>query len=213
MRQPLKNSSSGYTWDDYQSWHDGKRWELIDGTAFDMSPAPSVPHQDIAGEIYSQFKSQLRGKNCRAYIAPVDVKLSDSSIVQPDAFIVCDRNKIKTSHIDGAPDLIAEVLSPWTTRHDRMRKTELYARHGVKELWLVTPAPPLIELLILRDGKYQLETTFGDDGFLASPTCPGLRIDLAAVFDYSPIADEPPLRFLKDSSDPYALMEEAKTKF
>ncbi len=204
-----KNNTRSYTWNDYRSWDDGRRWEVIDGTAFDMSPAPSLPHQHIAGEIFGQMREFFKGRKCKPFIAPADVKLSDADIVQPDVFVVCQGDKIKESHLDGAPDLVVEVLSPWTARHDRLSKMDLYARHGVKEVWLVTPEPSMVELLVLHAGKFTLEKTYGDDGVIESPSFPGLRIDLSSVFDFEPRVGESPLRFLKDPSDPYALMAQA----
>ncbi|MFI3157837.1 MAG: Uma2 family endonuclease, partial [Methylococcaceae bacterium] len=99
---------------DYLAWPDDSRYELIDGTAYAMSPAPDLAHQDVAGEIYRQAANILTGKPCRAFIAPVDVRLpkqneadeSIDTVVQPDLLVVCDSGKLDRRGVRGAPDWI-----------------------------------------------------------------------------------------------------------
>ncbi len=106
MTHPLmKKAVQKFTWDDYLTWPDDERWEIIDGVTYNMTPAPSVRHQNITGKLYSQLEQKLRDKTCRPFIAPVDVILSEYDIVQPDVFVVCDKNKITEANIKGAPDL------------------------------------------------------------------------------------------------------------
>ncbi len=121
-----------YTWSDYQQLPDDERWEIIAGEIFDMSPAPSMRHQSIAMELGFQLKSFFNGKPCKPFAAPADGKLSDEDVVQPDLMVVCDTAQIKESHVEGAPALVIEILSPSTQNHDRKRKMELFARAGVK---------------------------------------------------------------------------------
>ena len=144
-----------YTWSDYQQLPDDERWEIIGGEIFDMSPAPSMRHQSIAGELFRQMANHLHGKPCNPFIAPADLKLSDEDVVQPDLMVVCDQNQIKESHVEGAPALVVEILSPSTQGHDRKRKMALYARAGVKEVWLVSPLPPGIEVFLLDGATYR----------------------------------------------------------
>jgi Uma2 family endonuclease len=119
-----------------------ERVQVIDGEVYEMS-SPTVNHQSAAGEIFYQIKTQLKGKPCRPFIAPLDVRLfykaddSDTAIVQPDIMIVCDKNKIDRGFIKGAPDFVLEVLSESTRRMDMLYKTNLYARAGVKEYWIL----------------------------------------------------------------------------
>jgi len=138
------------------------RYELIDGNAYAMSPAPDLAHQDVAGEIYLQARLALKGKSCRAFIAPVDVRLpkqnetdeSIDTVVQPDVLVVCDSSKLDRRGVRGAPDWIVEVLSPSTAGHDQIRKRNLYERHGVKEYWLVHPVDRVLTAYRLIDGEY-----------------------------------------------------------
>ncbi|MBL1262784.1 Uma2 family endonuclease [Methylomicrobium sp. RS1] len=147
---------------DYLTWPDNVRYELIDGVAYMMAPAPDVAHQDVAGEIYFQVRQALQGKSCRAFIAPIDVRLpkcaeSDDqvdTVVQPDVLVVCDPGKIDRRGIRGAPDWIVEVLSPSTAGHDQIKKRRLYERHGVREYWLVHPVDRVLTVYRLQDNEF-----------------------------------------------------------
>jgi len=145
--QPALNPREHYTYGDYLTWSDDVRYELIDGQAYLMAPAPTLEHQDIAGEIYRQLSNQLAGKACRPFIAPVDVRLPRKdeedeeidTVVQPDVLVVCDISKLDRRGVRGAPDFVVEVLSPSSAYHDHQRKREVYERAGVREYWLVDP--------------------------------------------------------------------------
>lgn len=151
-----------YCYGDYLSWSDDRRYELIDGSAYAMSPAPDLAHQDIAGEIYLQIRLALKGKTCRAFIAPVDVRLPKQNetddridtVVQPDVLVVCDNSKLERRGIRGAPDWIVEVLSPSTAGHDQIRKRNLYERHGVLEYWLIHPVDRILTVYRLVNSEY-----------------------------------------------------------
>ena len=151
-----------YTYADYLTWPDDARYELIDGEAFLMSPAPLVEHQEVAGEVYYQLRNQLDGQPCRPYIAPVDVRLpradeADAAIdtvVQPDVLVVCDPHKIDRRGVRGAPDWVLEVLSPSTAAHDQIAKRRTYERAGVREYWLVHPGDRTLTVYLLENGRY-----------------------------------------------------------
>ena len=101
-----------FTYTDYITWPNDERWELIDGQAYNMTPAPSFRHQKIVFNFASLLRDALKGNPCVAGIAPTDVVLSESDVVQPDVFVVCDEKKVTEANIHGSPDLIIEVLSP-----------------------------------------------------------------------------------------------------
>ena len=151
-----------YTYADYLQWPDETRYELIDGEAFLMSPAPLVEHQEIAGEVFRQLANQLDGQPCRPYIAPVDVRLprtdeADAAIdtvVQPDVLVVCDPGKVDRRGVRGAPDWLLEVLSPSTAAHDQIAKRRTYERAGVREYWLVHPSDRTLTVYVLDNGQY-----------------------------------------------------------
>ncbi len=110
------------TWQDYQTWSDKARWEIIGGIAYAMSPASSTQHQRVAGKLHAHFDRCLSGTGCTPFIAPTDVKLSEFDVVQPDILVVCDPAKITQSQIEGAPEVVVEVLSPTTSTKDLREK-------------------------------------------------------------------------------------------
>jgi Uma2 family endonuclease len=160
--QPSLQSQRRFTYGDYLTWPEGERWELIDGIAYAMSPAPSRSHQDWVGSLYRQIADFLDGNPCRVYIAPFDVRLPERSeadaevvtVVQPDLSVICDPAKLDEAGCRGAPDWIIEVLSPGTAAKDQIVKKALYERHGVREYWLVHPVDHVLS-------RYRLES----DGF------------------------------------------------
>ena len=184
----LPKEKQRFTWNNYRSWDDKTRWEIIGGEAYSMSPAPTTRHQRIAGELYNRLSTFLKGKKCVPFIAPIDVKLSEVDVVQPDLIAVCDQSKIKRTHIEGAPDLAVEITSGRDNR-DRVVKTALYASYGIGEYWIVTPFPSSVELFVLENGRYALHMAYGRSGVLQSPSFPGLRIPLEELFDF-PLDDD-----------------------
>ena len=147
---------------DYLTWRDDVRYELIDGDAYLMAPAPDLAHQEVTGEIFRQTANALLGGPCRALIAPIDVRLPKldeaderiDTVVQPDVLVVCDSNKLDRRGIRGAPDWVVEVLSPSTAGHDQIKKRQLYERHGVREYWLIHPIDRILTVYRLIDGEY-----------------------------------------------------------
>ena len=192
-----------YTWDDYQSWNDGQRWEVLGGEVYAMTPAPLPRHQWIQLKLAVQLESFLKDKRCQVLPAPIDVRLSDEDVVQPDLVVVCDRAQIKRTHIEGAPSLVVEILSPSTATYDRVRKLRLYARSGIKEVWLVTPYPWLAEVLVLDGENYRMWQSYERDDTLESRILPGLRITLREVFDF-PLEPDEEVPMVKEAHPPYA---------
>jgi len=206
----LPAEESRFTWDDYRSWDDGQRWEIIDGEAFAMTPVPLVRHQDVVGELYAALHGYFKGHACSLHLSPVDVKLGDADIVQPDLVVVCEEDKVTETHIEGAPTLVVEVLSPSTERFDRIRKMALYARSGVAEVWLVTPYPWLVEVYLLDGETYRFVTGYTKGDTLASPTFPELSIDLDRIFDF-PIPPEQRIEMVREGRPPaYGVEDEGK---
>ena len=151
-----------HTYADYLTWPDEVRYELIDGVAWMMAPAPTLDHQEVAGEIYRQLGNALLNHPCRPFIAPVDVRLPKAdeeeacidTLVQPDVLVVCDPAKLDRRGVRGAPDLVVEVLSPGTASHDHWRKRPVYERAGVREYWLVHPVDRMITIYRLDRGQF-----------------------------------------------------------
>lgn len=141
---PYSAARSGrlYTLEDYYRLPVDCRCELIDGVFYDMA-GPSAPHQAAVSELVFQFYSHIRSHNgaCRVFPAPLDVQLDcdDYTMVQPDFLVVCDEKKILKDRIFGAPDFVAEVLSPSSKKLDTNTKLLKYMQAGVKEYWVIDP--------------------------------------------------------------------------
>jgi Uma2 family endonuclease len=193
MGLPLRDDAR-HTYGEYLGWRDDVRYELIDGEAVMMTPAPTPDHQDIAGELYFQLRTQLDGKPCRPFIAPVDVRLprgnepdaAIDTVVQPDVLIVCDPDKIDRRGIRGAPDWVAEVLSPATAAHDQIAKRRIYERAGVREYWLVHPQDRTLTIYTLTDGRYGRPDIFELKGATPFATLAGLAIAWDALVERLP---------------------------
>ncbi|MBP3689706.1 MAG: Uma2 family endonuclease [Schwartzia sp.] len=133
--------------------------EKINGQEVLMSPRPATRHSRAAGRIYGIFFQFLRKKRCEAFFEH-EVHLDNENVFVPDVLIICDKNKIKANWIDGAPDLVVEVLSPSTTINDRGIKKDVYERSGVKEYWIVDPSAKSIEVHYLKDGRLVLDHVY-----------------------------------------------------
>jgi len=174
-----------YTYADYASWDDDNRYELIDGEVFMMS-APSVEHQGISGELFRQIANYLVGKKCRVFAAPFDVCLSgkgdeDDTVVQPDILVICDKTKLDKQKCNGAPDMIIEVLSPSSTKHDKLIKFNKYKQAGVREYWIADPVDKSVVVHILENGRYFIGAYEGE-GSIPVHVLEGCEIDLSGVF-------------------------------
>ena len=170
MALPAEKLERKYTYADYLQWPASERWELIDGKAVCMSPAPSSEHQRILRKLSGCIGNFLEGRECEVFFAPFDVRLPDISqadekittVVQPDLVVVCDPGKIDKRGCLGAPDLIVEILSPATARKDWQDKRLLYERAGVREYWLVDGAHHTVMVYELDgNGKYGELTVYG----------------------------------------------------
>lgn len=185
-----KQTDARFTWNDYRAWPDSERWELINGVVYAMSPAPSTQHQSVTLNLVTLLKARLAGKPCKPFIAPTDVKLSDLDVVQPDILIVCNPARITPSHIEGAPDVVVEVLSPGTSSKDLREKKALYERFGVAEYLVVDPLEQYaIRFLHGADG-FDKGIVFAADETLTLATLEGVAIPLWEVFERPPPAQE-----------------------
>jgi Uma2 family endonuclease len=196
MGLALRNANTRYTYADYLTWPEDVRYELIDGIAYPispapdgvahaMSPAPLRVHQELLGAIYREAANALDGKPCRPFIAPFDVRLPHANeadgevdtVVQPDLVVVCDRRKLDERGCRGAPDWVVEVLSPSTAGHDLILKRRLYARAGVREYWLVHPVDRVVTVYRLQDGAFGAPDIYELKETLAVGVLPEVVID------------------------------------
>ena len=177
-----------YTYADYLTWDEDIRCELIRGVP-QMMAAPSGTHQTILGNLHIDLGSFLRGKQCQVFVAPYDVRLNattwDDIVVQPDIVVVCDRSKTSDSGCKGAPDLIIEVLSPSSTKHDRITKMQLYKDAGVREYWIVDPKRRAIEVHVLESGE-RMNYFYGKANSIPVHVLDGFEIPMENIFDKVP---------------------------
>ena len=175
-----------YTYKDYIMWDDEIRYELIDGIAYAMA-SPSRLHQKISGEIFRQLSNFLKGKTCEVYNAPFDVRLNaesfDDTVVQPDILVVCDESKHDGKSVKGAPDMVIEILSPSTSRHDTVMKFKLYQSAGVREYWIIDPYIKSVQVYILKNERYGVGSVYRDNEIVPVHILEGCKINLADVFD------------------------------
>jgi len=167
----------------YEDWlrieHDkSMRVELIDGDIY-MFASPTPRHQAVLGEIHGQLFVYLRKKRCKVYMGPIDVRLEKDTVVVPDAIVVCDPNKITKSSVNGAPDIVVEVLSPSTSQHDKLVKFELYRRSNVLEYWIADPVNNILTVHLLPHNDYII---YDKHSMLTTNILPGFEIDLSLVF-------------------------------
>ena len=176
-----------FTYADYKAWElkEGERFEIINGEAYAMS-APNEQHQLILGEIFGQIHYFLRGKTCKVFPAPYDVRLfyraddSDDTVVQPDISVVCDEKKRGKESCHGAPDLVIEILSPSNNAIEMERKFKLYQEAGVREYWIVNPENKSITVFCF--GKKPGFRTYKSTDTVNVTVLPGLSINLEQVF-------------------------------
>jgi len=155
-RRPIPGKH--YTYADYYTWNDGKRYELIDGTAYLMEPAPLFGHQRIGVKLTKMIDTFLEGKPGEVFYSPFDVRLNfdkgDNTVLQPDIVVFADQSKLFGTGCIGAPDMVIEILSPSTARRDRVKKFKQYLLAGVKEYWIVDPDEMTVNAYILESGVY-----------------------------------------------------------
>lgn len=190
----LPAEKARYTFADVLTWEENERIEIINGEAVMMAP-PSSTHQEISGALFAQLYNYLEGKQCRVYAAPFAVRLFEQdgdapedvdTMVEPDLSVICDRSKIDKHGCKGAPDMVVEILSPSTRRHDRLVKLDLYQRAGVREYWIVNPEDKTVQVM-LQDGagSLRIHEDYGQEDTAKVNVLDGCFIDLRKVFPES----------------------------
>ena len=185
MSSPALAAHRLYCYRDYLAWDSDHRYELIDGVRAAMAPAPGLEHQELAGRIYTQLVLKLDGHPCRPFIAPMDVRLpkpeqtddDSDTVVQPDVLVICDRSKLDSRGVRGAPDFVVEVLSPATAARDQIVKRKLYERAGVREYWHVHPTDRLLTIYPLATSAYAAPEVLELRAETSIAALPGVSID------------------------------------
>ena len=184
--------SQTYTYADYLSWQFTEFVELIKGRLLRPMAGPSPRHQQYSTNLVAEIRPFLKGKACRVYAAPFDVRLTTAgangdeqvdTVVQPDICIVCDLAKIESRGCVGAPDWIIEIVSPGNTARDTRTKFDLYEESGVREYWIVFPGEKTVAAYGLQNERYQLLAEYAAPGPIPVATLPGLALEWADIFD------------------------------
>jgi len=174
-----------FTVKDYMSTPEGMRYQLLDGEMI-LAPSPTDKHQRLLANLYRAVHSYVEAGNLgQVRFAPLDVVLSEYDVAQPDLmFVSNERLSVFTeANLQGAPDLVVEILSPSTAGYDQGYKRALYARHEVKEYWLVDPDAETVEVLVLGEESLNPHRVFGGTQTLESPLLEGLALELADLFE------------------------------
>ena len=188
----LPDGKKSYTLADYLRWKERKgRYELIDGDAYLMAP-PTRTHQRVCVELTRQLANFLEGKRCEVYAAPFGVRLFEregdgpedvDTLVEPDITVVCDKSKLDEYGCRGAPELVMEVLSPSSRKHDRLVKLNLYQRAGVPEYWIVNPEEESVQVFLRDDsGNLRIHNEYDRTEIAKVHALDGCFIELCKVF-------------------------------
>lgn len=173
-----------FTYYDYTLLPEDKRYELIEGD-LSMTPSPTSRHQIISGNLHFHLSDYVRKKGLGIVLAaPMDVVLSDEDVVQPDLlFISNDRKGIMgEKNIRGAPDLVIEILSPTSLERDAVIKRKLYAKHAVREYWIVNPDEKTIEVMTWSEKGFQTVQAYPRGATLRSPLLAGFSLSIDEIF-------------------------------
>ena len=173
------------TYADYLQTSDDARYELIDGELV-LMPSPRIIHQILLLKLASLLDAFVEENFIgRVLIAACDVYFSDTVILQPDILFVSNARAhiITEANVQGAPDLVVEIISPSDPNRDRVRKRRIYERHRVGEYWLVDPYARNITVLLLGDDGYETAGIYGVGDTLTSPTLRGFALDVSDLFN------------------------------
>ena len=172
------------TYQDYAALEDDNRYELLDGELI-LVASPNRDHQLVSVRLLTRMYSFVEENDLGwVFDAPFDVLFTDTNVAQPDIlFVSREREHILThANVQGAPDLIVEILSPSSSTRDWRDKRELYAAHGVREYWIVDPANRIVSVLLLLDGVLEIEQTLTGDETATSTVLDGFSVGLGSIF-------------------------------
>jgi Uma2 family endonuclease len=175
------------TYDDFVKLpDDGKRYEIIDGELF-VNPSPVPQHQRLVLRIAFEFELHFRRHGGgQVFPAPLDVKFDNFNVVEPDVLVIkTDRAAIVgPKNVQGAPNLVVEVLSDGTRRLDEIKKKKLYDQGGVDEYWIVDGELELVKIYRRTAAAFErvAEISTEEGGAITTPLFPGFSFDVRALF-------------------------------
>src|SRR4051812_32162264 len=173
-----------YTFNDYLLLPEGAPVQLIGGELV-REPSPTPLHQRVSGALFLELSKYILERGLgMVYAAPLDVYFDKFDAFQPDIiFISSERSGIiGNKFIEGAPDLVIEILSPSSVTNDLTRKKAVYERSGVREYWIVDPRKGTIDCLTNVDGEFRDDGRVDGDGVLRSTTIAGFEVEARTIF-------------------------------
>lgn len=190
IKEPDLTYDKEYSYSDYLKFDLDYMVELIRGKVFKMTPAPSMKHQRVSGNLHFIIRSYFKESPCKVYAAPTDIVLPiadrkrerSHTVVQPDLCVICDTSIIEEQAAFGAPTLVVEILSPPTKKKDIQLKFDIYEEAGVKEYWIVMPEEELLEQFVLENGKYKRIQTYTTEDTIPCNVIKGLEVNVLEVF-------------------------------
>jgi Uma2 family endonuclease len=186
MAPPSVERPRPLTYEDYRLLpDDGKRYELIEGELFIVSPAPSTRHQAVLANLIFALMAALQKPGlARVLPAPTDLVLSPNNVVQPDLTVIAAPNVsiITARAVEGVPEIAVEILSPSSLDRDRYIKKRLYQQFGVREYWVVDTETDSLLVYRLDQGSYGIRARYDRDSIVESPDFPSLRIPAIDIF-------------------------------
>ncbi len=189
-----------FTYEDYENFSKGIHVELIDGVPYPWNGSKPVydladpiymegasqRHQEVSGELFVQFHTFLRGKPCKVFHAPFDMRLSPEkkrgNILEPDILVVCDKDKFNGKYCLGAPDLVIEIISPSTENKDTGIKLCKYTNAGVREIWIIEPEDKVVAVYV-REGERHYVQHYINPKEIPVTVLEGLVINFEGVWD------------------------------
>lgn len=183
---PAVEKKKKYTAEDYMLLEEGAPFQLINNDLV-MSPSPLIIHQDILFALSETIVLyNIKEPKGKWLYAPMDVRFDEGNVLQPDIFFISEERKaeIVKERIEGAPDLIIEILSPSNAYYDLRQKKDIYEKYGVKEYIIIDPIAQNADLYALKDGAYYLHQKAQKPEQLNSLILPGLAFDLNKIFNF-----------------------------
>ncbi len=156
---PTRDDLPHYRYEDYKQWEGN--WELIGGIPYAMTPSPGFKHQRISQKIAAALEELLADCPACQPLVALDWIVSDDTVVQPDNLVICYTPE--GDFLTRAPELIFEILSPPTSRKDRITKFHLYEREGVPYYCIVDPDTRVVKIYRLHEGRYIKQADLQDE--------------------------------------------------
>ena len=179
-----------FTFRDFLSWDEGRRYEIYDVVPV-LLASPTTKHQGVVSFLTMEFGMHFKGEECRVFPSPFTVRFSDvndydnaDNVFEPDLTIVCNKNQLDEYGCKGAPSLVVEILSPSTSRNDRIKKYNVYQKFGVPEYWIVDPLNETVEIYVLDGGTYRRGSVYGREDVITSHQFGDLEVVGEDMFSY-----------------------------